>query len=406
MSGEDRTDGRQGFLHVVQADPTAQFLLRPGHIPDATKVPPRQWIYGTHLIRGFVSLLVAPGGTGKSSYIIALCIAIALGRPLFGVPIRQRCNTALANLEDPQDEIDRRLAGIGKFYNVNDEDLDGRFFMTPAEQRLVIAAEADSGFEVVHPDEAQIINRIRENNIGVLAVDPFAESHQLEENSNPHMIRAAAAWRRVARAGNCAVLLAHHVRKGQVDSIEAARGAKALTDSARVGLLLSAMTDQEADALSIERDDRLSYVRLDDAKANLAPRAAKAAWFHLATVKLGNGGDGNPDGDSVGVIERWTPESPWERLSTMDCNRVLDAIEVGLPDGQLYSSSRQTGPRWAGNVLMELFDMKEAAAAEVITKWVGTGVLRREKYHDPQLRKERMGLRVNNTNRPGTQFDT
>jgi hypothetical protein len=118
-----------------------------------------------------------------------------------------------------------------------------------------------------------------------LGVDPFAESHELEENSNPYMIRAAAEWRRVARFGNCAVLLAHHVRKGTVDSIEAARGAKALTDSARIGLLLS-------------------YVRLDDAKANLAPRAGAATWYHLNHVKLDNGTPEYPHGDDVVVIEK------------------------------------------------------------------------------------------------------
>ena len=33
-------------------------------------IPPRQWLYGTHLIRGFVSLTVAPGGLGKSSMVL------------------------------------------------------------------------------------------------------------------------------------------------------------------------------------------------------------------------------------------------------------------------------------------------------------------------------------------------
>jgi hypothetical protein len=195
---------------------------------------------------------------------------------------------------------------------------------------------------------------VRANNIGVLAVDPFAESHTLEENSNPQMIQAAAAWRRVASAGNCAVLLAHHVRKGLVESIEASRGAKALTDSARIGLLLSTMTEQEADALGIPPETRLQYVRLDDAKANMSARAPKAAWFHLGHVTLDNAdaSQGGPyvKGDQVVVIEAWQPPSAFDDLTDKQCNDVLDRIAAGLPDDALFTDSRRGGSsRWAGS---------------------------------------------------------
>src|SRR6478735_5589110 len=78
------------------------FGLRPVRILDQTAIPHRRWIYGTQLIRGFVTLLIAPGGTGKSSLLLATCLSIATGRPLLGPRIYQPCNTALLNLEDPQ----------------------------------------------------------------------------------------------------------------------------------------------------------------------------------------------------------------------------------------------------------------------------------------------------------------
>src|SRR4051794_17267583 len=37
------------------------FVLR-----DPRSIPPREWLYGHHYIRGFASSTVAPGGTGKS----------------------------------------------------------------------------------------------------------------------------------------------------------------------------------------------------------------------------------------------------------------------------------------------------------------------------------------------------
>jgi hypothetical protein len=397
---EDRTFRRQGMLSIVDPD-EGQFVLRATHIPpDATKIRPRPWIYGWHLIRGYVTLLVAPGGTGKTSLILAILIAIATNRPLFGQRIHQQCNTGLLNLEDPQDEIDRRLAALALHYNIRDEDLTGRFFMSPAEAKVLIAAESSDGFDIVHPHERRIIERVRDERIGVLGVDPFAESHQLEENSNPHMIRASAAWRRVAREGDCAVLLAHHIRKGIADSIEAARGAKALTDSARVGLLLSTMTETDAAALGITEEDRQSYIRLDDAKANMAPRAGKASWFHIGTCKLGNGTPEYPNGDSVAVVEPWKPETVWDRLSTLDCNLVLDEIRDGLPNGARYSD-RKGDNRWAGQVLIRLYGVTEGQAAEAIKQWLKSGTLIREQYHDAVQRKLRTGLTVVESERPG-----
>jgi hypothetical protein len=390
------------MLSIVEAEEAA-FVLRPIHIPaDPRLIQPRPWIYGWHLIRGHVTLLVAPGGTGKTSLLLAILIAIAVNRPLFGTRIHQQCHTALLNLEDPQDEIDRRLAAISMHYNIRDEDLAGRFFMSPAEIKVLIAAESADGFDVVHPHERRIIERVRDENIGVLGVDPFAESHQLEENSNPHMIRAAAAWRRVAREGNCAVLLAHHVRKGVVDSIEAARGAKALTDSARIGLLLSTMSEADASALGIEPDDRQQYIRLDDAKANMAPRAAKASWFRLATCKLGNGTEAYPNGDSVAVVEPWKPESVWDRLTTADCNLALDRIAEGLPGGARYTDRK--GDRWAGKPFVDLFGLTDGQAADAIKQWIKTGVLIREQYRDPSQRKPKFGLAVVDALRPGTSY--
>lgn len=200
------------------------------------------------LIRGFVTLLIAPGGIGKSTLALAACMEIASAKLVLGIHVFDQVNVAILNLEDPQDEMNRRLAALAIRYGVTNQDLEGRLFMSPADRAVTIATVGGDGFTVVTPDKDEIIRQVRAHNIGVLSVDPFAESHTLEENSNPQMVKAAAAWRQVARDGNCAVLLTHHVRKGAVADIESARGAKALTDSARVGLLLSSMSADEASA--------------------------------------------------------------------------------------------------------------------------------------------------------------
>lgn len=409
MADETRKAYESGGFRPTLVTPDAgqkgdngEFALRPLRIQSQGAIPHRQWLYGNHVIRGYVSLLVAPGGTGKSSLLLAMSLAMVTGRPLLGIKVHQQCNAALLNLEDPQDEIDRRLTALAIHYGLTDDDIGGRLFASPPERVVTIAGIGDDGFSVVHPDEKVIIERVRDENIGFLGVDPFAESHTLEENSNPAMIKAAAAWRRVARAGNCGVILAHHVRKGQIESIEAARGAKALTDSARIGLLLSSMSEEEASELGVDPDDRLQFVRLDDAKANMSARAPKAFWFRLVSVTLDNATTTYPFGDQVGVIEAWKPTSAFEAITILDANAVLDRIDEGLSDGRRFThSKRGGGERWAGHLLVKICGISEGQATSVLKTWMRNEVLVSEESRDPTQRKTRSGLYVNASKRPG-----
>src|SRR3954454_12729658 len=49
---------------------------------DPAKIPPREWLYGTHVIRRFVSVLIAPGGSGKSSLTIVEILEMVTGKAL------------------------------------------------------------------------------------------------------------------------------------------------------------------------------------------------------------------------------------------------------------------------------------------------------------------------------------
>src|SRR5581483_7458080 len=99
-----------------------------------------------------------------------------------------------------------------------------------------------------------LIAAARSAGIGALVIDPFVKSHRLDENSNMHMDAAATAWAEVADATG---------------------------DAARAAFLLGVMTAEEAQNLAVPERERWRHVRLDDAKANLAPRAETARWFRL-----------------------------------------------------------------------------------------------------------------------------
>ena len=383
-----------------------KLALRPARLPDPDTLQPRKWLYGTQLVRGAVTVLVAPGGTGKSAYAMAVGIAVAAKRSILGDFIFDRVNVAIFNLDDPMDELERRVAATMIAHKISRQELEGRLFLEDCDgHRLCVAAQEKdtTGFYIANPDEAALIELIKTNNIGVIVCDPFAESHSLEENSNPHMVQAAAAWRRIARATNCAVLLVHHVRKGDAaGSIDAARGAKALTDSARAGLLMTTMSADEAEQFSIHEEDRLAYVRLDDAKRNMAP-AGKARWFKLQSISLGNTFDPvYPHGDSVGAIVQWKP--PNDELATApitQLNTALDTIQNGPKPGILYrASKRGGGALWCGNVLIEMFRTSEKQAKNMISQWLKSGLLYEEEYNHQEWRRPALGIRVNDTLRP------
>jgi hypothetical protein len=377
-------------------------VLRSARLLDPASIPPRQWLYGTQLVRGFVTVMVAPGGTGKTAYAMVVAAALASGIRLLNEHVFERVNVAVLNLEDPMDELDRRLAGIRLRYKLGPDDLQDRYFMHSGEDRpLVMAKPSPDGFEVIYPDEEILTKEIMDHDIGLIVVDPFAESHSLEENSNPQMVKASAAWRRIARATSCAILLVHHVRKGAVSDIDSARGAKALTDSARIGLLLATMSEDDAENLGVNAEERTRYIRLDDAKANMAPRAAAARWFKLDQIELHNGRGNYPNGDKVAVIEAWEAPTPFSRLSSIDCNAVLDLIAEGIEPGVLFTLTKRGGSqRWCGQVLIDQYSLSEKQAGAVIATWIKNGLLYEAEFTNPNTRQKKPGAFVNHTKRP------
>jgi hypothetical protein len=180
--------------------------------------------------------------------------------------------------------------------------------------------------------------------------------------------KAAAAWRRVARATGCSIVLVHHVRKGDATGI--------------------AMTSEDGENFGVNKEDCWQYVRLDDAKRNMAP-AGKAKWFQLDQVSLGNYTPEYPNGDKVAAIVAWEPPTVWKATTPADLNAAIDTIRDGPTPGLLYTASRRgDSSRWAGQVLMDAFGVTEKQAKQMIGKWLNTGLLWEDTYKHPQWRRE------------------
>jgi len=373
---------------------------------DLDNIPPRQWIYGRELVRGFVSVLASTGGTGKTAYTMAVGVSVALSRSLLhtgisDAPPHLRVHRQGAvwfyNLEDPQDELRRRIKATIQHHRTSPADLSGRIFLDSGRDRPLVIAVRVAGVGLVQaPVIEPLIVELKRRAIAVLVVDPFVQSHGAEENRNEEMNIVMAAWGRVANEANCAVWLVHHFRKGGVGGdADAIRGAGAIQGSARSMHTLSTMTVEEATSLTIPGNERWQYIRHDNVKQNMAPTAGKAVWFRLVSVTLGNGTADYPEGDFVQAVEAWNVPGPWEGVTWDKIEKILVKIDQGTSEGEFYAMNRQAKNRWAGNLIMEICRNSYAQAGTILAKWKETGLLEEGEYMSRKWGRTASCVRVN-----------
>ena len=383
---------------------TPDFPATPFRTPDPAAIPPRRWLYGKELIRGFVSVLGSPGGTGKTAYTIGVGLSVATGRPLLAgttqshqARVHTPGNVWFYNLEDPLEEMERRIAAALLHYRIPPAEIAGKLFADSGRDRpLIIAGRDQRGNLLASPIAPALVAELRRRAVKLLIVDPFVQSHSAEENRNEEMNSVMALWGQVSHQADVSLWLAHHFRKGGTNGDgESFRGAGAIQGAARVMTTLGTMTAEEADKLGVEEDQRRQFIRLDSAKSNMAVQPDRATWLRLVSVNLGNGTDEYPDGDSVQVIEPWAPPSPWDGMPWEIVLGLLKKLEDGPEPGERYALAKQAGSRWAGKVVIDIAGKTEKRASAMLKAWKENGVLEEKEYMSNQKKKVVSGLEVN-----------
>jgi hypothetical protein len=348
-----------------QTDERPKIVAKPAEWIDWHTIPPRKWIYDKFLIRGYVSLTVATGGVGKSMLSIVEAISVATGRALLEKPVYERANAWVFNLEDSQEELNRRRMAAYKRHGITRDEIAGSLFVNSGlDSPLVIAMQPRDGLQICAPVVEDLIEQIKANEIGLLTIDPFVSSHQVNENDNGAIDAVAKKWAYIANQTGCAIHLIHHSRKtvgtGDID-VEDARGASALLATARAARVLNPMSASDAQEASIP-DSRFQYVKIMDGKANLSPMSSKADWFKLDSVSLENGDQtGNLkmlQDDWVGVPVAWAwPET--QGLDDDERGMVLEHLTLNGP----WREDMQAA-QWAGYGVLDALglDHKDKAA--------------------------------------------
>ncbi len=344
---------------------------------DALSLPRREWIYGYDYIKKYISVTASAGGIGKTSAIIVEALAIATGKDLLGVQVKQQTNTWIINLEDPISEMQMRTLAAMQHYGITPDDVTGKLFMDGEDtMQITLAAEGRDG--LIQNDEllAFMIRKIKANNIGVVILDPFVSAHLVNENNNGSVQAVVAMLRKLARDTNSSVQLVHHIRKGNGDdaTIDSVRGAGSLISAARAARVINRITPEDAQALGVDEQESLGIFRMDDGKANLAPPSDKATYRRMVSVEIANG-------ERLGVATEFKLPDLFDGITTKDLYKVQRTVAKAEENEQAYRSDVRA-KNWIGQAVAEQLDLDidkpgdKARAKAVAKQWINTGSLK------------------------------
>jgi hypothetical protein len=132
--------GNPAIAKANSSVPAVQFNPSPFIYRDPSTFPRRQFVYGRHYVRGFLSATAAATKVGKSSLALVEAVAMASGQNLLGIapirPMRVWC----WNGEDPREELERRVLAICLRYNIDREEVERNLFLDSGRETEIIVA--------------------------------------------------------------------------------------------------------------------------------------------------------------------------------------------------------------------------------------------------------------------------
>lgn len=346
---------------------------------DPVGLPARRWIIGNTFARTFASGLVAPGGTGKTQFILQAAIAVASGRSdIVGRPVLERTPVWYWNQEDDLDELRRRIAATMQHFGVTwaDLEVDGKpmlYIDSGVERPLTLAVRGNNEDEALPTPSVKTLKQaVKDRGIGLFIADPLIEFHKVKENSNEQMRQVWEILRRIAVECNCATVVGAHTRKpdgassgGHAGDINTLRGGGSQAGVMRTGLTMFDMSEKDAKTYGVIESERHLYVRLDDAKTNLFLKSPGATWYKRTSVAVGG-----LDGQKIGVL------APAKLAVAQGDEALLDVLAEALtelPAGEWHGANAVIDglplqqrhafgdPRNRARTIKELFDGAEKA---------------------------------------------
>lgn len=320
---------------------------------DEALLPKREWIMDGLVHRKLMSLLVASGGVGKSTFLQQIGMAVAAGRDFGPFKTLQRTNVLIMNREDDKIEQQKRQSAARRSMGITAEDLEGRLFYWDPNMAPLVTAAHEEGIRVVveHNWTKELRQRLKQNNIGLLILDPLIKFHSnLDENSNDDRERIARAALSIAHDANVAVLISHHAHKGARADQDASRGGSALMDASRAAYVMQA--------------DAAGTVELTCVKLTMGRRPEPSQWTFVE-FELANG-----------EFSAALRPLAFDPLSEEYRPVILKLVETGRPNGQPWCSSRNAArDSRLDPVIEQRFELPEGTGLDILDAYEQAGLI-------------------------------
>jgi RecA-family ATPase len=199
-----------------------------------------------------VAVLAAAGGAGKSTLMLYEAIHIAIGRPLYGLPVVNPGWTLFVAAEDRRPQILARLREVMRPLDLAAEERRAvlsavRVWDVTGESVKLI--RASDGNMVLTDLADAIVGACAAGPPAVVIFDPLVSFGASEEAVNSNEQGLITSARRIVRGLDCCVRLIHHTGKanGRAGTLDqySARGGSALSDGARMVSVLAPWTAED-----------------------------------------------------------------------------------------------------------------------------------------------------------------
>ena len=314
--------------HTIPTEGLAGLLVpRSFHLEH--DIPKRDFIVKRLLMRKYITALVAPGAAGKSTFQLQIAAHVAVGKSFAGfdlaepgVPLR----VIVINLEDDRMEMERRMLAICKAHGLNPHDVSKNVVLLPGSEYFFKVADGDRKFVVREGDLRLLTQTCLREGISAVFIDPLIETHDRDMNDNTGVKSVMALYRSFAQQANVAIMLAHHTSKGALSrmkagDVDASMGAAAVTNSSRIAFTMFNASDADIQKYGIPPKQAAFYVRLDDAKQNMAIKAAEPVWMRRQSVDL-------MSGDSIGVLVVEDMDKKIDAVKAQKARVIRDHLEA------------------------------------------------------------------------------
>lgn len=261
------------LFDIAEAD--ISMLLR-------TSPRPRRWLLRDMLPVGVVGMIVAPGGTGKSQFVLQLGVSVATGIPLCELwPVGEQGTALLLLAEDETEEVHRRLDRIvtelASAHPAMAADLSQRLLVKSltAVNNSMTRAQRHGDVEATDYVDRLLLTVAGIPDLKLIVIDPASRFRGGNENSADDVTRFVVELERLRHATGATILVCHHANKASMNESSgvrgqaATRGSSAMTDGVRWQMNLAGLSVLQASKKGLDPTKR--HLSAEVAKNNYGP---------------------------------------------------------------------------------------------------------------------------------------